>query len=248
MTLLYSIPSVYASGSLSEDIDRIEEKLQVSIVVDETLEGTWKEVTYQLSSDTVALQEYLLLLEQEYAKYPVGYFTKIGVRTLVVCDKLKLNEQERAAVPDPYQGILFLSIGFRDNNSTYQIHVMHHELHHCAEYYHWNTMSYDWDSWTMTNLPAFAYRGSGASAYEDPSVDWYSISKPTEGFVNLYSTTAAEEDRAELVAIIMTENEKKQLDAYLEKDLILQQKVLLIKVLLTEISGEENSYWNRIFD
>ena len=64
----------------------------------------------------------------------------------------------------------------------------------------------------------------------------------------MYSTTAEEEDRAEIVAIIMTDAEKPLLEKFLRDDKILQQKVLLVKILLTEISGEEDTYWNKAFN
>lgn len=236
-----------AHSSIEIAIERIERNLGITIQVDEVVSGSWQAIQYQLITDTTALHQYLLLLEREYAKYPTGYFNRIGISTIAIGEDLMFNDQIRAAIPDPYKGILFLSVD-KENSETYLVHVMHHELHHCAEYRHWKSMNYRWKSWSMVNQATFNYHGSGASAYDDPSVDWYRISKPYDGFINLYSTTAEEEDRAEIVAIIMTEAEKPYLDNYLTQDKILQQKVLLMKILLTEISGESDCYWNRVFE
>ncbi|MEL7145161.1 MAG: hypothetical protein AAFO69_02235, partial [Bacteroidota bacterium] len=123
-----------------------------------------------------------------------------------------------------------------------------HELHHCTEYQYWHTMNYEWEEWTEANRQDFQYKGGGAFAYEQPEIDWYTFSRHSEGFINLYSTTAQEEDRSEIVAAIMSELDRKQLEELLKEDHILQQKVLLIKILLSEVSRTENNYWNQVFD
>jgi len=251
--LLFVVISVfstisYSYAGLESNIQRIQNKLGVTIVLDKVIKGSWEEISYKIPSDTNAVIEYLQLLDKEFSKYPVGYFNKVGVRTIAITQELTINSQLRAAIPDPYKGILFLSLDNSGESDTYLIHVMHHELHHCAEYKHWNSMSYLWDPWALANTSGFSYQGGGASAYENPNIDWYSMNRPIDGFINKYSTTAQEEDRAEIVAAIMTESEKEKLDEFLTKDEILQQKVLLIKILLTEISGESKSYWNIVFE
>lgn len=237
-----------AFSSVYSEIERIEQKLGVRVAVSFPVIGSWDVLRYQICSDSSILIPYLRLMEREYSKYPKGYFSKIGIRTIAIGKELMINGQVRAAIPDPYKGVLFLSVDKPGDSETYQVHVMHHELHHCAEYRYWNSMNYHWDSWSDVNNATFNYQGSGASAYNDSSVDWYSINRPFEGFINMYSTTAQEEDRAEIVAIIMTDDEKPLLEKFLQNDVVLQQKVLLVKILLTNISGEEDTYWNKAFN
>ena len=248
IVLLSLLAILCTHRSLANDrLTELEEKLNLSIVTDTVITGSWGTLQYDLPSDTALLHQYLQLLDQEYSKYPKGYFNVIGIRQLVLAQNLSIMGQHRAAIPDPYKGILFLAIDVSPESENYLIHVMHHELHHCTEYYYWNNMNYEWEEWTEANSQGFQYKGGGSFAYDQPDVDWNTFSNPEEGFLNLYSTTAQEEDRSEIVAAIMGDENRKILSELLENDRILQQKVLLIKILLSEVSKTENNYWNRVF-
>ena len=229
-------------------IEELSQKLGVRIVTNELVAGSWESIEYELPGDTVLLNHYISLLDQEFSKYPRGYFNVIGIRTIALAQNLRFSDQERSAIPDPYRGILYLEVDAVAESETYTIHVMHHELHHCAEYYYWHNMNYEWEEWSEANNPAFRYKGGGVSAYSQPDIDWYTFTNPSDGMLNLYCTTAQEEDRSELVAAIMTDKERAKLSQILRNDEILQHKVLLIKILLSEISGTEDNYWNRVFD
>ncbi len=236
---------------LEEKLNKLQAKLKVSVIIKEEAINSWKQLSYTYSTDTVSLLDYLRLLEKEYLKYPIGYFNKIKLKRIVLVENLTLNEQFRAAVPDPYTGSLFLAIEkpsdlLRYNN--YQTHVMHHELHHYAEFSYWRSMSHFWADWKATNDTSFHYKGNGATAYQNLTIDWYQLSHPLNGFINLYSTTAQEEDRAELVALIMGDEELKKMKKQIKNDFILQQKILLIQFLLSEISGVKNGYWKKVIE
>jgi hypothetical protein len=69
-------------------------------------------------------------------------------------------------------------------------------------------MSYKWRKWKRTNIVFFRYLGEGQMAYDKKQIDWYSPVHPRKGFLNLYSTTAQEEDRCELMAFIMCDEEQ----------------------------------------
>ena len=248
--LFFGIRSAEA-GLLEEKILKVQQVLKVSIVITEEAGSFWEGLTYDVLNDTSQAIHYIDLLEQEYSKYPIGYLNKINLKRIVLTQKLTLNKQKRAAIPDPYIGSLFLSIEPPENQAKYPhylTHVLHHELHHYAEFSYWKSMSYHWEAWENTNETSFEYRGGGEKAYESLNIDWYHLSDKKVGFMNLYSTTAEEEDRAELVALIMEDHERVLLKQRLVNDFALQQKVLLIQFLLSEISGTEKGYWNMVLD
>lgn len=237
------------ASTISDIISKIENNLTVKVVYNIEVQDTWSSISYENCNDSTEFIEYLLLLDKEYAKYPKGYFQIVGINTIVLGKKLKFQNQYRAAIPDPYIQSLFLSIdgAYGDFSTTYLVHVMHHELHHCTEYAIWENMNYEWEEWAKTNRASFSYKGSGENAYEDNSIDWYSMVHPENGFLNYYSTTAQEEDRSELIALIMSDIERKYIFQYYSEDEILRKKIDLILKELNRFSQTEDNYWqNRI--
>jgi hypothetical protein len=102
-------------------------------------------------------------------------------------------------------------------------------------------MTYDWCDWMLLNTEGFNYGCGGASAYADAIeryIDVYSPTNPRKGFVNLYSLTGDEEDRAELLAYILTDFERPMLISLLKKDEILKQKIEALRSLLNSFTGE----------
>jgi hypothetical protein len=223
----------------------VESELNVKIFFDKVDPDSWGIVNYTIAKDTNSMLRYLGLLNSEYTKYPVGYFERVGVQTIALCTHLNYGEQNRAAIPDPYKHTLYLAIdgAYGDSSDIYLIHVMHHELNHCTEYALWMDMNYRWGQWRKINPFFFRYKGVGEMAYHDLSIDWYSMDHPRKGFINLYSTTAQEEDRSEIVADIMSDLERNFIIQYSETDKRLREKVKLIIGNLNEISRTTDNYW-----
>jgi len=228
-----------------EIIRDIENKLQVKIILDTGYVDSWDYIIYKKVSDTFALKKYLKILRAEFSKYPENFFVNIGISTIVIGEDMHYNGQKRAAIPDPYLATVYYEID-PDYETYYYIHTLHHELHHCTEYAIWKDMYFDWDKWTSRNKKKFRYGNGGASTYEgeNTKIDWYSFIHPQKGFVNLYSTTGQEEDRCEIVSLIMSDEERKFLFKLSEKDKIIRKKVKLMLELLDNISGTENNFWN----
>lgn len=241
-----SLHSFNSSASWKTIKEEIESELDVVIITDTSFHGTWPEVKYDSIVDTVALEQYLILMQREYAKYPDRFFYNIGISKIIIGQNLLYAGQNRAAIPDPYAGAVYFEIkpSYDDN---YLVHVLHHELHHCTEYAIWQNMYYRWKKWSRVNRCWFKYGNGGASAYEGENryIDWYSFIHPKKGFLNLYSTTGEEEDRCEVFALIMTDSERHYLLDYCKKDRLLRKKVKLMLGILSFISEEENAYWDQ---
>src|SRR4051812_5004029 len=188
-------------------ISQIEAQLGVKITYDQPAADEWETVTFSYCTDSTELRNYPRMLKREYLKYPPGFFSRVGVKKIVLGRQMYYEKQNRAAVPDPYNNTLFLSINGAqgDSDSVYLIHVMHHELNHLTEYAMWQSMFYRWPDWEDVNRRFFRYDpGGGTKAYEDLSVDWYSMCHPKKGFFNRYSLMGEEEDRSEVISLIMS--------------------------------------------
>ena len=79
------------------------------------------------------------------------------------------------------------------------------ELNHFVEYHIWRDYRYDWDQWRVL------FDGSGAGGelvYQGGEDRTAIIYNPNlHGFLNNYSTLGQEEDRSEMIAYFLTENE-----------------------------------------
>jgi hypothetical protein len=184
----------------------------------------WNGVSYELL-DVWKRQYYSNLLLAEMAKYPNGFFNKIGLSTIVIGKNLKYKNVYRASVPDNYSHILF--IGIRDDyTDVYLQHVFHHELNHYVEFSIWNNYRYDWDKWRSL----FTGKGGGGELAYQGGEDKNAINyNPNlSGFLNSYSTLGQEEDRSEIIAFFLTEIEKVMFIEKAKKDKLFYQKAVLL--------------------
>jgi hypothetical protein len=187
-------------------------------------------VTYE-TLETDRQQFYANLIQNEVNKYPDVYYDRIKLRNIVIVKSLKFNNVDRGAVPDNYRGILFLGIR-NDYSDDYIRHIFHHEQHHYAEFSIWNDYRYNWEEWRRL----FTGRGGGGeSAYingEDNNAILYNPN--LTGFINSYSTMGQEEDRAEMVAFFMVENNNRLFIEKAKRDAIFHQKSILLFKLFEE--------------
>jgi hypothetical protein len=214
---------------------------------------SWKSVAYDPVDNDNTLILYLDLLQSEYSKYPPGYIQRAHINTLVLAENLKFRDQARAAIPDPFRKQLFLSINGAYGIATrrYLAHVMHHELHHCTEYAIWENMSYDWNEWLGLNVENFCYGSGGEAAYHQTELgktDFFSPTNPEKGFINRYSLTGDEEDRAELMAFLMTDSDQSTIRQLLKKDDIIYKKSLLLCELLSTFMSFTSPFPYKIFE
>lgn len=228
-------------------VDEFKKNFDLEILIDSSISSTWNEVTYSKISDTTLCNRYMDILVEEFSKYPVTYFGIIGISNIKICKDLKFGKTARAGIPDPYIKTLFLDANFNYSGYTesYFRRVMHHELHHCSEYHLWNDMYHKSAEWQKLNDSTFKYGNGGAEAYlkQNQGTDWFSIAHPIQGFANLYSTTGQEEDRCELVAMIMNNKERSELLNLCSNDPLLNRKLIKILNYLDQISGTKTNYW-----
>ncbi|SNS81520.1 hypothetical protein SAMN05421640_1351 [Ekhidna lutea] len=197
--------------------------------------------------DTV-LYQYLIFLDNELSKYPDGYLVKNGVEAIALGEKLYVGETKRSAIPHYRSKTLLYEASYPIlYDETYMANVIHHELHHFAEYSLQKADKY-YKKWNKINPKKFNYGYGGVMQFDKryKNIDFTSHNHPREGFIGNYAMTGAEEDRAMIVALIMNERERGDLLKWLPIDERLRKKVELAIEILNELSGTTENYWTEV--
>jgi hypothetical protein len=186
-----------------------------------------------------SLLDYLPLLSEELAAYPVGTFEKCGLREIVICRGLTLDGRPRAAIPDFAGSKLYLESIQDGWLRDYARKTVHHEFFHMIDQND-DGILYSDEEWVGLNPPDFRYGKGGVSVQDDPTVSLPNESVP--GFLNAYSRSGVEEDKAEVFSLLMTE--PLTLEARSARDVVLAAKQRQMKALLRRINvGMDEGYW-----
>lgn len=176
------------------------------------------------------LDLYVPLFLFEILIYPKSFIRSLKLKEFVFINSLNFStteyEQYRAACPEYYKTMSVYYCA-RERYLTYIRTVIHHELFHYVDFVHDGT--YDDPKFQKFNVPGFRYGKGGA--YER---EWKPLSPDTKGFLNFYSTTGIEEDKAEIYQFIMTSPDK----AFKHEDEIVNEKVFYIANFLKEFDKE----------
>jgi hypothetical protein len=180
-----------------------------------------------------AIERYAPLLEQELRLYPRALFARIGLRRIVLCQGLSFAGQLRGAVPDFGHNTYYLDVSRGIENTTYMRRVLHHDLFHIIDWRD-DGVLYGDPQWESLNAPGFHYGSGGKNAQNDSSMSVLTEKLP--GFLDRYATTGAEEDKAELFAMMMVD------PAYVhrrcEADAVLRAKVQRMRELMRSFCPE----------
>ncbi len=188
------------------------------------------------------LRGYLPVFKSEFDLYPPELVRRVQLRHIVICTRLLLDAKPVAGVTDFRQGNLYLDLGSLTVNPVYSRQVIHHEFFHLLDYRNRGDIYRDAE-WATLNSPGFCYGLHKQSALSDPKAVERSDQVP--GFLNQYSTTGVEEDKAELFAFLMVEPE--YVGARTTVDPVLRAKVARIKVLLNTFCPEvDDAFWDRV--
>lgn len=186
--------------------------------------------------DSKDLALYLPLFFREFALYPQEVISQSGLRKIILCKNLKSNGQAVAGLADRENQVLYLDIGIiRDFPASFLSATLHHEFFHIMD-------SKDGDgSWSSLNEPGFIYGTDGNSAKKNPTM--FMMNYALVGFLNRYSMSAVEEDRAEMFANMMIDygrvKERTEWD-----DPILEAKFLQMKIFLQKFCPSFNdAFW-----
>jgi Putative zinc-binding metallo-peptidase len=181
------------------------------------------------------------ILTFEWNLYPVAMVQRTRLKRIVLCTDLSFAGQKRSAIPDFENDVLYLDVVRGSYSEQYVRKVIHHEYYHIIDLRD-DGLLYNDDGWAQLNPRGFKYGSGGKNAQEDLAV---SLGTDTPGFLNKYSMTAVEEDKAELFAHLMVEPTTVYNRA--TKDIVLRAKVARLKELMAAFCPEmDKTYWDDI--
>ena len=224
----HDAPTPLQRAPLPAAAEAIEHAHGVRIALDPVPRSTWPEVTYGAlgPGDAPNRDRYLRRLRDELGRYPRAFLARSGLRTIAVVKNLAYAGQPRAAVPDPYQGVLYLDAACAANNPQYEQHVIHHEYFHYVQGARHRTPYADDPAWRGFNPPDFRY-GDGGASTRDPNVT--PLTHPAPGFINRYAQSAPEEDMAEVFAALRVTEERQLIERWAREDEHLKRKVAYLE-------------------
>lgn len=233
-----------AKRKISLISSRIEKKYSINLTYDDIPKATWDKVKYKVASqaDYGQLLKYVELFQREFNKYPKDFIKKTELKHVAFVKNLSFSGQLRTAVPDHKREILFLDFARGTHSLTYQKHVIHHEFYHMIEEQFNGDPYWKDPNWLVLNEKNFKY-GKGGATVQGKS-DMYELTHPEKGFINLYSMTGVEEDKAEIYASLFIKAESRKINRWINKDPILRKKVRYMKDFLFNRCQHMNSeYW-----
>jgi len=147
-------------------------------------------------TDQALLQAAAAVVTAELTRYPAELLRRSGLRRVVLCVQLREQDQPIPSLPN-YKHTLLL-----DQRAAAALggRLIHHEIFHFIDYADDGVVRHD-QRWEQLNEPSFAGYGHGGRSMRDPASS--AVDPTLRGFVTGYSTSAVEEDKAELFAFMM---------------------------------------------
>lgn len=194
------------------------------------------------SATVEQLANYVPLLTAELGLYPPELVARTKLQRIVLCRELSFAGQRRTAVPDFEHDVLYLDVARASNKAFYLNKVFHHEFFHIVDLRDDGQLYAD-ERWARLNRDEFKY-GTGGKNAQDFS-DTSLLTDKYPGFLNHYSTTGVEEDKAELFANLIVEPEGVAQQA--ANDAVLKAKIECLKDELRSFCDEvDDDFWKRV--
>ena len=189
-----------------------------------------------------AVEAYATLFIPEWSLYPPELVKRAALKRIVFCEELTFADGRRNAIPDYEHDTLYLDVSRGDYSPSYLRKVIHHEFFHIVDYKDEGSVYAD-EAWAALNPPGFTYGTGGRSAQGDANTSVLTDKRP--GFLNLYSMTGVEEDKAEVFSNLLVDF------AYVErrarKEKVLWAKAELMRALLAAFCPEVNDdFWKTV--
>lgn len=250
---LFIVSSCLAQSSYAQDhsdikklCDKLENKYSIKLYFEEFPATSWK-IDYALATrkDYKKLHRYILIFDNEFSKYPKSFLKRTKLSAVVFVKSLAFQKQLRTAIPDYGKEILILDFIRGGYAPIYQKHVIHHEFYHMIEE-EFNKSAYWKDpGWAKLNGPKVQYGRGGKTVQKNSKA--YLFTHPEKGFVNLYSKSAIEEDKAEIYAALFLKEEYKKLIKWAKKDKSLYKKTKYMKSFLRKLDPKfTEKYWLKL--
>ena len=183
-------------------------------------------------ADEKQLARYLAMVSHELGKYPKSLLRKANIKSIAIVKSLSVGGQLRSAMPDYQNEVLYLDFIRGNHAPVYQAHCMHHEFFHLLEQELNGSADFKDPEWGKLNPRDFKYGQGGRKQRGD---DNFGLVHPHPGFINRYSMSGLEEDKAEIYAALFVSSERKKIMAMAVKDLHLKAKIEMMIGILRQI-------------
>lgn len=193
------------------------------------------------AADAEEIDRYAALFSREFSLYPPALMKLAGLKRVVLCKRLSFAGQLRAAIPDFEHETLYLDVIRGGWQPLYLCKVLHHEFFHMVDYRD-DGLLYEDKPWASLNRSTFKYGTGGKNAQRVSEACTLTDKYP--GFLNYYSTTGVEEDKAELFANLIVEPE--YVEGRAQTDPVLKAKVQALRALMASFCPDLNGqFWER---
>lgn len=188
-----------------------------------------------------AVEAYTPLFAAEFGLYPPSLIKNARLKRVILCTDLTFAGQRRNAIPDFENDTLYLDAVRGASNKKYLRKVIHHEFFHIIDLLDDGKLYRD-ERWAALNPKEHRYGDGGRNSQNLSSTSVLTDKFP--GFLNHYSTTGVEEDKAEIFANLIVEPEVVKKLA--ESDAVLQSKLAQMRELLAAFCAEMNDdFWKK---
>ncbi|RYG30744.1 hypothetical protein EON81_24345 [bacterium] len=195
---------------------------------------------YSVSAEPVSdetLRDYAPLFEREWRRYPRTLMVRTKLGRIVLGSKVAVQDQPRAAVPEFVPGWLWLDADRAAKNPRYGRHVLHHDYFHMID--EWDSPDRRLDAaWEALNPVGVKY-GKGGWFMQKGNPGASRTDLP--GFVNEYSTSAVEEDKAEIYSYLL--DNPAFLAERVKADPVIAAKATRIKALVKALEPAMDEAW-----
>lgn len=188
-----------------------------------------------------AIETYAPLFAAEFGLYPPSLIKNAKLKRVILCTDLTFAGQRRNAIPDFEHDTLYLDAVRGASNKKYLRKVIHHEFFHIIDLLDDGKLYRD-ERWAALNPKEHRYGDGGRNSQNLATTSVLTDKIP--GFLNHYSTTGVEEDKAEIFANLIVEPELVQKRA--ETDAVLKAKTAQMRDLLADFCPEMNEdFWKK---
>ena len=232
---------------MKSDIDALFKRFKIKYKIPSS-KFKIKTFSYKIESNPCEnedLDMFIPLFFLEFLIYPKSFIKNSKIKQIIFVHDIQFTtpfySQERAGCPE-YQQTKSLILAAAERNFLYIRIVMHHEFFHYVDWIDDN--SYEDEIFEKLNEPNFKYGNGGEFERE-----WIKLDKGTKGFINHYSTTGLEEDRAEIYQYLIGDPD----EALNNKDEIVRKKVKRIQEFVNKfdpngMGNKSNNFWGNLID
>ncbi len=178
----------------------------------------------------------------EFALYPPDFVKNTKLQRIVLCRFLAYRARPVGAIVDFDRNTLYIHVVHSSSSDEYLRRAIHHEFFHIVDFSDDGALRND-EQWEKLNHASFDYGSGGWSMLADLTATRLNDSIP--GFLNKYSTSGVEEDKAEVFATMIVDYAAVEDRA--KMDMVVRNKVEMMKDLVLHISPDMSAdFWNSL--